>query len=72
LKSPESIVRPEASCAGNSVMKFFRRSSIESISSSAASASIVRSSTYVASGRPAPRYASVGVVCVNTPVKVTE
>jgi hypothetical protein len=52
-------------------MKFFRRSSMLSMPSSSASASIVRSITYVASGRPAPRYASVGVVWVKTPVKRT-
>ncbi len=64
-------MRPEAIVAGNSLMKFFRRSSTRSIPSSSASASIVRSITYVASGRPAPRYASVGVVFVNTPVNST-
>ncbi len=48
-------------------MKFFRRSSTGSISSFRASASTARSIAYVASGRPAPRYASVGVWCVNTP-----
>ena len=52
-------------------MKFLRRNSTRSMPSSAASASIVRSITYVASGRPAPRYASVGVVFVKTPVNVT-
>ena len=37
---------------GNSLMKFFRRSSMRSMPSSSASASIVRSITYVASGPP--------------------
>src|SRR6266550_1087800 len=49
-------------------MKFFRRSSTGSSSSLRASASTARSIAYVASGRPAPRYASVGVVFVKTPV----
>ena len=52
--------------AGNSLMKLRRRSSAGSRSSSAASASIARSIAYVASGRPAPRYAPVGVVFVTT------
>ena len=49
-------------------MKLSRRTSTGSLPSSRASASTARSIAYVASGRPAPRYASVGVVCVKTPV----
>ena len=33
---------------------------------------MARSIAYVASGRPAPRYASVGVQFVNTPVHVND
>jgi hypothetical protein len=50
-------------------MKFMRRISTGSLPTAAASLSIVRSIAYVASGRPAPRYASVGVVFVKTPVQ---
>ena len=49
-------------------MKFLRRISTGSMPSSLADRSTKRSITYVASGRPAPRYASTGVVCVKTPV----
>jgi len=49
-------------------MKFLRRSSIGSISSSAASWSITTSIKWVASGRPAPRIASVGNLLVITAV----
>ena len=52
---------------GNSVMKFLRRSSSGSMPSSSASASIVSSMMCVASGRPAPRIASVVNLFVNTP-----
>ena len=52
---------------GNSLMKFFRRSSSLSIPSSLASSSIVSSIRWVASGRPAPRMASVVNLFVNTP-----
>ena len=48
-------------------MKFFRRSSSRSIPSSAASWSTHTSIMCVASGRPAPRMASVGILFVNTP-----
>ena len=66
-KSPESISSPDAIAAGKSVMKFLRRNSTGSMSSLRASVSTARSIAYVASGRPAPRYASVGVVFVKTP-----
>ena len=49
-------------------MKFSRRTSTGSLPSLRASASTARSIAYVASGRPAPRYASVGTVFVKTPV----
>ena len=45
---------------------FFRRTSAGSIPISAANASIARSIACVASGRPAPRNAVVGVVFVTT------
>ena len=47
-------------------MKFLRRTSSGSIPSSAASWSIVTSMRWVASGRPAPRIASVGNLFVIT------
>ena len=53
-------------------MKLRRRVSTESSPIARASASMARSIAYVASGRPAPRYASVGVRFVNTPVHVNE
>ena len=49
-------------------MKFRRRTSSGSSPSSAASASIVSSIMCVASGRPAPRIASVAHLFVMTPV----
>ena len=60
---------PSAVVNGNSSlpMKFLRRSSSGSMPSSAASLSIVSSIQYVASGRPAPRIASVQILFVNTP-----
>ncbi len=48
-------------------MKFFRRSSRRSMPSSAASWSMQTSIMWVASGRPAPRIASVGHVFVYAP-----
>ena len=45
-------------------MKFLRRISTGSMSSSSAAMSSMRSTRCVASGRPAPRYAAVGVVFV--------
>ena len=48
-------------------MKFLRRSSSGSIPSSAASWSIMTSIMCVASGRPAPRMASVEILFVKTP-----
>ena len=50
----------------NGGMKFLRRSSNGSIPSSWASWSIVTSIRWVASGRPAPRIASVGNLFVIT------
>ncbi len=47
-------------------MKFLRRTSIGSMPSSAANMSIARSIACVASGRPAPRNAEIGVVFVAT------
>ena len=44
--------------------KLRRRTSAGSMPSSSATRSIARSMTYVASGRPAPRYASTNVVLV--------
>ena len=48
--------------------KLIRRTSAGSFPRCRARASTARSSTYVASGRPAPRTASVGVMFVMTPV----
>ena len=48
----------------SSARRFLRRSSIGSMPSSSAAWSTARSSSAVASGRPAPRYAPVGVVLV--------
>lgn len=48
-------------------IRFLRRSSAGSIASSAARWSNARSTRYVASGRPAPRYADTGVVLVIAP-----
>ena len=45
-------------------MKFLRRISTGSMSSSSAAMSSVRSTRWIASGRPAPRYAATGVVLV--------
>ena len=63
---------PIATSAGKSSlgMKFFRRSSSESMPSSAASCSIIISIRCVASGRPAPRVASVDILLVKTPLAV--
>ena len=47
-------------------MKLRRRISAGSSPVSSAARSTTRSSRYVASGRPAPRYASTGAVWVNT------
>jgi hypothetical protein len=47
-------------------MRFLRRTSAGSIPISAAKMSIMRSAAAVASGRPAPRYAVMGVVLVTT------
>ena len=61
---------PSGVSYGNSSgwMKFLRRSSSGSMSSSRASLSIVSSIQYVHSGRPAPRMASIGILFVKTPV----
>ena len=48
-------------------MKFFWRTAAGSIPISWASLSIMRSTRCVASGRPAPRYGSVGMRLVGTP-----
>ncbi len=63
---------PIATSAGKSSfgMKFFRRSSSGSIPSSAASCSTITSIRCVASGRPAPRVASVAILLVKTPLAV--
>ena len=53
--------------SSNGGWKFIRRTSAGSLPICRANASTSRSRTYVASGRPAPRYASVGVVFVSTP-----
>ena len=60
---------PSATSAGKSSfgMKFLRRTSSESIPSSAASCSTITSIRWVASGRPAPRVASVAILLVQTP-----
>ena len=65
---------PIATSAGKSSlgMKFFRRSSSASMSSSAASCSIITSIRWVASGRPAPRVASVAILFVKTPIALNE
>ena len=47
-------------------MRFFRRTSAGSRPASSAKRSIARSIACVASGRPAPRYAVIGVVFVTT------
>ena len=52
-------------------MKLRRRNSAGSRPRSAANRSIARSSSWVASGRPAPRTAAVGVVFVATESKRT-
>ena len=52
----------------NGGCRFFRRSSTGSMPILRAKVSTIRSTTKVASGRPAPRYASVGVAFVMTPV----
>ena len=70
-KSPESYVQPSAVRYGNERTRLRRRSSIGSIASSRAAASIVVSIRYVASGRPAPRYGPVGTLFVRTPVTKT-
>ena len=60
---------PIATSAGKSSlgMKFFRRSSSGSMPSSAATWSTIISIRWVASGRPAPRIASVANLFVKTP-----
>ncbi len=60
---PSGVVKGNSSLP----MKFLRRSSSGSIPSSPASLSMVSSIQYVASGRPAPRIASVQFLFVNTP-----
>ena len=62
---PSGVSNGKASAA----MKFFRLTSTGSMSSSAASWSIMISIQWVISGRPAPRIASVSNLLVNTPVK---
>ena len=52
-------------------MKFRRRTSSGSMSSSRATWFIISSIQWVASGRPAPRIASVGNLLVNTPSTVS-
>ncbi len=52
-------------------MRFIRRTSTTSLPISAANMSIARSIAAVASGRPAPRYGTVGVVFVTTEVART-
>ena len=61
---------PTATSAGKSSfgMKFLRRSSSGSMFSSCASCSRQTSIMWVASGRPAPRIASVAILFVKTPV----
>ena len=61
---------PIATSAGKSSfgMKFFRRSSSGSMPSSWASCSTITSIRWVASGRPAPRVASVAILFVKTPI----
>jgi hypothetical protein len=59
---PDSVVMGKRSGA----MKLRRRTSAGSIPISAAKASTARSMAAAASGRPAPRYAPVGVVLVTT------
>ena len=49
---------------GHSVGKLRLRTSVRLMPSSLARMSIIRSMAYVASGRPAPRSASVGTVFV--------
>ena len=63
---------PTATSAGKSSlgMKFLRRSSSGSMPSSCASCSTIISIRCVASGRPAPRVASVHILLVNTPLAV--
>ena len=53
-------------------MKFSLRISAGSRPTRRARASIARSIAYVASGRPAPLYASVGVLFVNTDTHLKE
>ena len=57
-------MRPIALVNGNSAGKLRRRTSVRVIPTSFASMSIIRSIACVASGRPAPRRASVGTVFV--------
>ena len=59
---PDAVVNGKASGG----IRFFRRSSAGSIPSSVASRSIARSTSAVASGRPAPRYGATGVAFVTT------
>ena len=67
---PESYMTPIAVSCGSLCggMKLRRRSSSGSIPSSWASWSMVTSIMWVASGRPAPRMASVGNLFVRTPM----
>jgi hypothetical protein len=48
--------------------RFFRRNSATSMPMALAVRSHIRSRRYVASSRPAPRYASTGVVFVREPI----
>ncbi len=68
------VVNPLIVVYGNSsrVIQFRARSSSGSMPSSAARSSMIRSMPKVASGRPAPRYASVGIFVVKMPVHLNE
>jgi hypothetical protein len=57
-------MRPIAVVNGNSTGKLRLRTSVRLMPSSRARMSIIRSIAWVASGRPAPRRASVGTVFV--------
>ena len=63
-KSPESYCMMTGVWCGKDFTKFCRRSSAGSLPISRAAVSIIRSTRYEASGRPAPRYASTGTVLV--------
>ena len=59
------MVNGNSSC----LIQFRSRSASGSMPRWSASSSIIRSMPNVASGRPAPRYASVGILVVNTPTQ---